>query len=188
MPVTIGKRPDNDFTNPLGMLSDCHRRIEAFLSALRRLAGETQGGRLSRPQVRDLEAALKYFRDSGPRHTEDEEESLFPILQQSQDEAVKQALPLIERLQSEHGQAELAHLRVDQLGRRWLEKGELEPEAAAEIGETLEELAVLYKEHIALEDDVLFPLAEKTLSAAEVKGIGCEMASRRGIDLDTCKV
>lgn len=34
MPVTIGAKRESDFTDPLGMLSDCHRRVERFLQAL----------------------------------------------------------------------------------------------------------------------------------------------------------
>lgn len=30
----IGQRVDHDFDEPLGLLSDCHRRIEHFLRAL----------------------------------------------------------------------------------------------------------------------------------------------------------
>ena len=28
MAIQIGSKLENDYTNPLGMLSDCHRRIE----------------------------------------------------------------------------------------------------------------------------------------------------------------
>jgi hypothetical protein len=31
MAIQIGQRPDHDFHEPLGLLSDCHRRIEHFL-------------------------------------------------------------------------------------------------------------------------------------------------------------
>ena len=38
MPIVIGAKPESSFTDPLGMLSDCHRRIEMFLNVLVRLA------------------------------------------------------------------------------------------------------------------------------------------------------
>jgi hypothetical protein len=31
MPITIGKKIESDYWNPLGLLSDCHRRIEQFI-------------------------------------------------------------------------------------------------------------------------------------------------------------
>jgi hypothetical protein len=32
MPIVIGAKRESDFTDPIGMLSDCHRRIEMFLN------------------------------------------------------------------------------------------------------------------------------------------------------------
>jgi hypothetical protein len=43
MPVVIGGRPDSSFSDPLGLLTDCHRRIERFLGALRRVAARAGG-------------------------------------------------------------------------------------------------------------------------------------------------
>jgi hypothetical protein len=34
MPIQIGQPPGHDFDEPLGLLSDCHRRIEPFLHVL----------------------------------------------------------------------------------------------------------------------------------------------------------
>ena len=52
MPVTIGAKRESDFSDPLGMLSDCHRRIERFLHALIVVAGQARGGVL--PQNSEL--------------------------------------------------------------------------------------------------------------------------------------
>jgi len=38
MPIVIGAKRESDFTDPIGMLSDCHRRIEMFLNVLVRVA------------------------------------------------------------------------------------------------------------------------------------------------------
>jgi hypothetical protein len=34
MAVQIGAKPDSGFDDPIGMLKDCHRRIEHFLDIL----------------------------------------------------------------------------------------------------------------------------------------------------------
>ena len=34
MPLQIGQPLDHDFDEPLGLLTDCHRRIEYFLDVL----------------------------------------------------------------------------------------------------------------------------------------------------------
>ena len=38
MPVQIGAKTHN-FTDPTGLLSDCHRRVEMFLGTLEAVAG-----------------------------------------------------------------------------------------------------------------------------------------------------
>lgn len=45
MAITIGDKPDRDFNDPIGMLEDCHRRIEKFLDVLLTLADQAQGKR-----------------------------------------------------------------------------------------------------------------------------------------------
>ena len=80
MPVQIGAQTHN-FSDPTGLLSDCHRRIEMFLGTLERVASV-----IDRPLTEEtrpaLESALRYFREAAPKHTADEEESLFPRLRQ----------------------------------------------------------------------------------------------------------
>jgi hypothetical protein len=78
MPVVIGMM-QKTFGNPVGLLSDCHRRIESFLSMLLAVASHADGA-LDMELPNALETALKYFREAAPMHTADEEESLFPLL------------------------------------------------------------------------------------------------------------
>ena len=47
MPIQIGQRPDHGFDEPLGLLSDCHRRIEHFIDVLATITDEAAGGRLT---------------------------------------------------------------------------------------------------------------------------------------------
>ena len=78
MPIRIGARKESDFTDPIGMLGDCHRRIERFLSVLVKLASDRPGVALDEREGDALSASLRYFREAAPKHTADEEESLFP--------------------------------------------------------------------------------------------------------------
>ncbi len=50
MPITIGAKPAGDFSNPLELLSDCHRRIERFLAVLVKVARDARGGPLTELQ------------------------------------------------------------------------------------------------------------------------------------------
>jgi hypothetical protein len=83
MPVQIGAKA-HPFSDPTVLLSDCHRRIEMFLGALEGVASV-----IDRPLTEEtraaLESALRYFREAAPKHTADEEESLFPRMRQNRD-------------------------------------------------------------------------------------------------------
>ena len=92
MAITIGRKLDSDFSDPLGMLSDCHRRIERFLKVLAILTSQAQGAELNEGQWHALEAALRYFRVAAPMHTLDEEDSLFPRLRAQQRPQLHEAI------------------------------------------------------------------------------------------------
>ena len=79
MPIAIGQKLESDFRNPLGLLSDCHRRIERFLDGLIAISEEAQGNKLDDVQRQQFEVGLRYFREAAPKHTLDEEESLFLV-------------------------------------------------------------------------------------------------------------
>lgn len=180
MPVRIGEKRQADFADPLSMLSDCHRRIERFLGALLALARGRQGELLDDREQASLKNALDYFRHAGPRHTADEEESLFPRMEQC--EAAADALRSLEALHEDHLIANRAHAEIDTLGARWLSDGRLSGAEAERLTELLELLSKLYARHIDIEDHELFPTAGRVLTLEEIASIGKEMARRREVD------
>jgi iron-sulfur cluster repair protein YtfE (RIC family) len=179
MLLKIGQRPDHGFDRPLGLLSDCHRRIEHFLSVLVAMANDARGSSLNDDQRAQLDAAVTYFASAAPRHTADEEESLFPRLRECQDPSVTDALEIVARLERDHEAADEHHRAVDSLVRRWMSEGILAPADADELGERLGALQRIYESHIQIEDAILFPAAARVLSADQVRAIGREMAARR---------
>ena len=181
MPIVIGAKRESDFTDPIGMLGDCHRRIEMFLNVLVRVAELAQGVTLNEEQRGALETALRYFREGAPKHTADEEESLFPRLRQIENADVRALMARIESLEEEHVCADRSHDEVDNLGRLWLRDGTLPPEQASRLLTLVLQLRDLYCQHIATEDNEVFPTAGAALSASDRQAIGSEMASRRGI-------
>jgi hemerythrin-like domain-containing protein len=181
VPIQINRRPDHDFDEPLGLLSDCHRRIEHFLDTLIAVHASAGAEALSARDRSALEGALQYFKTAAPRHTADEEESLFPRLRESGDPAAVQALAVIDGLEHDHEEANVHHEQVDVLVRRWLSAGTLAAAQSAELGERLSRLRTLYQGHIAVEDQKLFPAAARLLNADQIGQIGREMAARRGL-------
>lgn len=182
MPVTIGAAPAADFSQPLGMLSDCHRRIERFLGALVKVTDQARGGAMNAMQKRDWLNALEYFRKAAPRHTADEEESLFPRLRNLHDSNVETALRDVAQLETEHRRADKLHAAVDEIGQRWIDRESLSADDTRQLQEALDELTRLYDGHIVVEEQAVFPLAAKLLSEAEKATMGVEMAARRGLD------
>src|ERR1035438_2114885 len=77
MAIQIGAKPDSGFDDPIGMLIDCHRRIERFLHVLCVVADRAWNRALTDEEVTAVQSALQYFRVGGLRHTADEEESLL---------------------------------------------------------------------------------------------------------------
>ncbi len=188
MPVTLGARPDHGFNEPLGLLSDCHRRIERFLDGLIRILDESGGASLNDVQRRGLEAALEYFAKAAPRHTADEEDSLFPLMRQSDDPEVRAAMQKLDALEADHREADAAHAAVDEIGRRWLKGDALPPDERDRLRGLLHSLRELYRRHIAVEDNEVFPLAGRVLTGAQLAAVGREMARRRGLDPDSVRL
>jgi iron-sulfur cluster repair protein YtfE (RIC family) len=179
--LRIGQRPDHGFDRPLGLLSDCHRRIEHFLGALLTITGDARGGAMTDAQRAQLDAAATYFAVAAPRHTADEEVSLFPRLRDSQDPAAARALQIVAGLEADHQAADQHHQAVDGLVRRWLSDGSLAPVEVEELSRRLTALQRIYQSHIATEDEILFPVAARLLTDLQLRAIGLEMAGRRRV-------
>lgn len=180
MPVTIGA-PASSFADPIGLMSDCHRRIERFLQALVKVAADAQGGPLDAEHRNALEASLKYFRHSAPKHTADEEEDLFPRLRGDGRPDLQTLMTRVQVLEREHKKADGWHREVDEIGERWLQQDHLSRGETARLQELLTSLSDLYRTHLAIEDREVFPAARKALSRSDAAAIGRSMASRRGV-------
>src|ERR1039458_7462012 len=116
MAIQIGAKPDSGFDDPIGMLIDCHRRIERFLHVRCRVEDRAWNRALADEEVTAIQSALQYFRVGGLRHTADEEESLFPRLRA---ESITDNSEEIGRLENDHRQANELHAMVDTLYSVW---------------------------------------------------------------------
>lgn len=179
MHVQIGAKAESDFTDPVGMLRDCHRRIERFLGVLRTIGEESDGSPLSGERRKALETSLRYFREGAPRHVQDEEVSLFPRLRHQKGADVAAALAVVERLERDHGMVEAWHRELDVLGTRWSREGTLDAASISRFRQLTQQLCELYDGHIQVEDNEVFPLASASLPRSDLKAIGREMAERR---------
>jgi len=177
MAIQIGTEPDSGFDDPIGMLTDCHRRIERFLDILCIVAERARTRRLTGEERSAVQAALQYFHTGGERHTADEEESLFPRLRGN---VTTGNLEALDRLQHDHQHASDLHESVDWLYTAWISAGILEPEEQERLSSQTRRLKQLYAEHIQVEEKIVFPHAMNTLDRETVAVIGQEFRNRRG--------
>jgi hemerythrin-like domain-containing protein len=151
------------------------------LRVLSTVAADAAGGPIDAATRHALEGALRYFAIAAPKHTADEETSLFPRLRESTDPAVKEALASLDKLEHDHDEAETHHGAVDELVRRWLAADRLDPADLDDLRQRLTRLEALYQEHIEIEDHQIFPAAARALDRGQIDRIGSEMAARRNV-------
>ncbi len=185
MPVQIGANT-HTFSDPTGLLSDCHRRIEMFVRTLQEVGKAIDQS--PTPEIRQsLEAALQYFAHAAPKHTADEEASLFPRVRQVDSPEVRGAFSQLDELEEDHRKAEALHAEIERLGAKYLVQGSLNHTELLGYRSAVADLLGIYARHIKIEDEVVFPLADKVLSPDQKATIAAEMASRRDVEISgTC--
>jgi len=175
MAIQIGAKLDSGFDDPIGMLKDCHRRIESFLGVLSLVVERAQGRSLTDEERDGIESALRYFRTGGRRHTEDEEESVFPRLRQVASDALEQ----IDSLEEDHREADHLHDSIERLYSAWIESGSLSSTETASLLSETARLKQLYSDHIKVEEAIVFARAVQVLDSDAIAAIGAEFHHRR---------
>ncbi len=157
---------------PIEHLAACHRRIEQRLETLERAASVFATRREEAFEA--IRSAMEFLDTNGARHTEDEEESLFPRLlpNLSAEDAAA-----VEGLQQEHAEAEAAYAALKAILLRVPDT--IDDVWAGQYRSAVAGLNEIYRGHIAGED-MLFPrLAAAVLSEADLAAIAGEMKGRR---------
>lgn len=163
-----------DFSDPLGLLTACHGRIEAQCSTLLRLVSHLRTHGADEQARQAAQKALKYFNSAGRYHHEDEERNLFPLLQESTI-ASPEIAALTDELALQHRQMEAA----------WATLAPVLQEIAAghvpncSVGEVIEPFVSLYRNHMAREETYLLPYARSNLRPDQLEILGRSMAARR---------
>ncbi len=176
MGIQIGAKPDSGFDDPLGMLVDCHRRIEHFLHILWLVAGRARGRGLTGEEQQAVEAALEYFRVGGQRHNADEEESLFPRLRAA---GAGTDAEDIGALESDHQRAGALHTSIKEHYAQWIAAGRLSAPDEEQLVVATGQLRNLYEEHIRIEERVVFPRAAAAMDPRAIAAMGDELRARR---------
>lgn len=175
------RTPAAGFDQPLELWLACHDRVRRMTGLLERLRehlgtiGADDAARVTATTIR------RYFDEAAPRHHEDEEVDLFPLLRRLLPQKDPKRLPEVE--------AALSRLEADHvsLGRVWqvvrpllqaIERGE----PATLDAETVNAFASGYRAHCEVEDTVIADALRLCLADADLDALGQAMAERRGVD------
>lgn len=168
----LGGAPPPTFDDPLAALLACHRRLEAQLATLGRIAvalRDADAARVAEAKAA-LAAPLAWFEGPGKLHALDEDGSLFPRLHD---------LPALSELELDHRTHEAIFLALRDCARAL----QALPDAPAALVEAFAAhataLGAAYADHLRREEAEVFPAAAE-LPPAELRAIGIEMRLRRG--------
>lgn len=171
--IDLHAGPAAGFDEPFEMLDACHQRVERMLALLERLAvhlGPHGADAQAQQAARDV---MRYFDLAAPHHHADEERHVLPLLREHGHAA------LADRVLQEHqgmaaAWAGVRAVLVDVAQGCWLVDRE-------RVAADWRDFAVLYREHIALEENQAFPLARALIGAENLRAMAAEMARRRGV-------
>ena len=171
---TIEAIPENLLREPIDYLSADHFRQKVVCKFLDDIAFDPAGPEA----IRLATLVLAYLDEELPQHIADEEENLFPLLEQ-RCLAADNAGRMLSVLSEEHRQDSTLCEEV-MVGLRALAEGR-EPSRGAAFVRAAAAFAEIQRRHLAWEDDVLLPLARARLTAADRRQMGRAMARRRGV-------
>ena len=175
--LSLHATPASGFDEPFEMLLECHQRVEHMLGLLARLGVHLPAhgaDEQARQAARDV---MRYFDQAGPAHHEDEERHLLPVLAQT-GEPTLQALAV--RLHDEH-EAMLGQWCALRADLHAVAEGHVDEALTAAAATRRDTFAMLYRNHIEVEESVAYSAARSRLDASSQAAIGREMAQRRGV-------
>jgi hemerythrin-like domain-containing protein len=165
-----------EFDDPIGMLKDSHRKIKRSLHVLWVIADRAAGKELTAEQTAAVRSAIDCLGVDGARHTADEEQSLFPRLRAKTITGDSEELGLLEDYRR---QADQLHAMVETLYATWISAGELLRKDQLRLESSTAMLKRLSEQHIHIEEQIVFPRAQRLLDDGDITAIGQEFRARR---------
>ena len=164
---------------PFEMLRACHERVQRTLRLLEKVVAHVQAHGSDAKVVDAAADVLRYFDLAAPRHHEDEELHVFPLLLQQNDGALTKA---VVRMQADHLQMteQWARLRESLVGLSQASDGSATFSALALQQEAAKFIA-LYADHVHTEDTLLYPAAIALADPALLARMSADMRERRAV-------
>ncbi len=177
--IKLGAAPAVE-RDAVDMLLACHQRIRNFTAIAARL-GEVEG---AGPEeiANAAEAVHRYYTVALPLHEADENQSVYPrlrgVLSQENDAHA------LELMIEQHGPIDELVARLVPLWNQLRTAPTTLPELQADLRAYAARLLDLWKQHLSLEEEVVFPLIRKSLPNNDLAAIHREMKLRRGVNPD----
>jgi hemerythrin-like domain-containing protein len=171
--------PSVGLDQPFEMLSACHERVQRTLRLLEKVVTHVQAHGSDAKVVDAAADVLRYFDLAAPRHHEDEELHVFPLLLQQKDGALTKA---VVRMQADHVQmtAQWARLRESLVGLSQASNGSA-PFSVLTLVQEAAKFIALYADHVLTEDTLLYPAAIALADPALLARMSADMRARRTV-------
>lgn len=169
--------PAAGFDDPLGVLADCHGRIDTFCGILDRLRAHLRTAGADAEARDAARRVFAYFDHAAPHHHADEEVDLLPLLSRRAGTAAERTLVMVweQRVSAEHLAQDTAWQKLRQELLAVMDARGTDLTCA-------EAFVALEREHLHFEDAEILPLARVLLGPEDLAVLGRAMALRRGID------
>ena len=170
------KPPPEAFEDPLGMILAAHARQRQLCDRLDELVKELE----VEPVAELAHELLDFLKSELPRHTEDEERDLFPLLRWrcEPEDGIEH---ILDQLSSEHElDKDLVDFMVEDL--ELMASGHALPNPIRFLMNA-KEFAETQRRHLSWENRTVLPIAERRLNAGDLADLGRAMAERRGVEL-----
>lgn len=169
--------PSASFDHPIEILDACHQKILRNCDLVERIAAHVAEKGPDEEARTAAAGVIRYFDTAGANHHRDEEQDLFPALQQyAPSSELNAVFALIFKLRTDHRKLDALWSDMRTRLARIVDgrDGDLPPAVAAHFH-------AAYLHHISLEEAELLPLARRVLEPRIVAALGGRMAARRGV-------
>lgn len=169
--------PSADFDHPIDILDGCHERILRNCTLIERIAAHVAEKGVDAEARTAAVNVVRYFDTAGANHHRDEEEDLFPALQQYvPSQELNAVFALLFKLRADHKKLDALWAQM-----RARLAAIVEGHDAGLTAEVARQFRAAYENHIALEEAELLPLARRALAPEVIAALGGRMARRRGV-------
>lgn len=159
------------------MLLACHQRIRSLTTIALRLADAEEA--TPAEVINAAESVHRYYTVALPLHEADENDSLYPRLRRA---LAGEDFRAAELMVEQHGPIDATVAALVPLWAELRSCPERLPVLRPELRRNASRLQELWNEHLALEEEIVFPLIRSKLGADDLQAMHREMKQRRGIE------